>query len=160
MHLPGRCAPDNQCHIPFPDLTQTTRCHQVVRPQRPGDEARRHICLSQNASRIERNPFEARHTGSQHVGGSSPKLNPKECACLAGSCRLGAKLTRQTLGSHSATLPIQRNAVEAKRTGIQDGGGTGHKLNSQKCVYFAVRCLLDTYRGEVYPSYSLIEQGC
>ena len=54
---------------------------------------------------------------------------------------------------------IQRNVVEVEGTGSQDGGGTGHKLNSQKCVYFAVRCLLDTYRGEVYPSYTLIEQG-
>ena len=54
---------------------------------------------------------------------------------------------------------IQRNAVEAKRTCSQNGGGTGHKLNSQTCVCFAGRCLLDTYRGEVYPSYTLIEQG-
>ena len=45
-------------------------------------------------------------------------------------------------------------------TSMQSGsGGTGHKLNSQKCVRFAGRCLLDTYRGEVYPSYTLIEQG-
>ena len=65
----------------------------------------RHICLSKLASRIERNHLEAKHTGGQHVEVSSPKLNPKECACLGGSCPLGAKLTRQTLGSHSATLP-------------------------------------------------------
>ena len=64
-----------------------------------------------------------------------------------------------TCFSRPLLFGIQRNAVEAKRTGSQDGGGTGHKLNSQKCVYFAVRCLLDTYRGEVYPSYTLIEQG-
>ena len=34
MHLPGRCAPDNQRHGQSPDPAQTTRCHQVVRPQR------------------------------------------------------------------------------------------------------------------------------
>ena len=54
---------------------------------------------------------------------------------------------------------IQRNAVEVERTGSQEGGGTDQKLNSQKCVCFEGRCLLDTYRGEVYPSYTLIEQG-
>ena len=54
---------------------------------------------------------------------------------------------------------IQRNAVKVDRTGSQDGGGTGHKLNSQKCVCFAGRCLLDTYRDEVYRSYTLIEHG-
>ena len=54
---------------------------------------------------------------------------------------------------------IQRNAVEAEHTGSQDGGGTGHKLNLQKCVCFAGRCLLDTYRDEVYRSYTLIEHG-
>ena len=85
--------------------------------------------LAKLVSHIKQNPLEVKRTGGQHVGGTSHKLNPKECACLAGSCRLGAKLTRQTLGSHSATLPIQRNAVEAERT--------GHKLNSQKCVCFA-----------------------
>ena len=54
---------------------------------------------------------------------------------------------------------IQRNAVEAEHTGSQDGGGTGHKLNLQKCVCFAGRCLLGTYSGELEPSYTLIEQG-
>ena len=34
VHLPGRCAPDNQHHGPSPDPTQTIRCHQVVRPKR------------------------------------------------------------------------------------------------------------------------------
>ena len=34
MHLPGRCAPDNQRHGQSPDPAQTIRCHQVVRPQR------------------------------------------------------------------------------------------------------------------------------
>ena len=34
VHLPGRCAPDNQRHGPFPDHAQTTCCHQVVGPQR------------------------------------------------------------------------------------------------------------------------------
>ena len=29
------------------------------------------------------------------MGGTSHKLKPKECACLAGSCPLGTKLTRQ-----------------------------------------------------------------
>ena len=64
----------------------------------------RNMYFSKLASRIKRNHLEAKHTGGQHVGGSSPKINPKESACLGGSCPLGAKLTRQTLGSHSATL--------------------------------------------------------
>ena len=34
VHISGRCAPDNQRHGPFPDPTQTTRCHQAVGPQR------------------------------------------------------------------------------------------------------------------------------
>ena len=34
VHLPGRCAPDNQRHGPSPDPAQNTRCHQVVGPQR------------------------------------------------------------------------------------------------------------------------------
>ena len=65
----------------------------------------RNIYFSKLASHIKRNHLEAKRTGGQHVGGSSPKINPKECACLGGSCPLGAKLTRQTVGSDSATLP-------------------------------------------------------
>ena len=54
---------------------------------------------------------------------------------------------------------MQQNAVEEERTRSQDGGGTGHKPNSPKFVCFAGRRLLATYRGEVYPSYTLMEQG-
>ena len=55
---------------------------------------------------------------------------------------------------------IERNAVEAIRTGRQIVGGTGHKLNSEKRVCFAGRCLLATFLWEKEPSYTLIEQGC
>lgn len=75
-----------------------------------------------------------------------------------GSCRLGAKLPRQTLGSRSATLPHTTKCC-GSGTYSQDGGGTGHKLNSQECVCFAGRSLLDSYRGEVNPNYTLMEQG-
>ena len=61
--------------------------------------------LAKLVSRIEQNPLEVKRTGGQHVGGTSHKLNPKECACLAGRCPLGAKLTRQTLGFHSPIVP-------------------------------------------------------
>ena len=103
--------------------------------------------LAKLVSRIEQNPLEAKRKGGQHVGGSSPKLNPKVCACLAGSCPLGAKLTRQTLGSHSATLSHTTKCCGSGTHRQSDGGGTGHKLNSQKCVCFAGQYLLDTYRG-------------
>ena len=70
------------------------------------------------------------------------------------------KLTMQTLGYHSATVLLEWNAVEAIRTCRQIVGGTGHKLNSQKRVCFAGRCLLATLLRELEPSYTLIEQGC
>ena len=34
VHLPGRCAPENQRQGPSRDPAQTTQCHQVVRLQR------------------------------------------------------------------------------------------------------------------------------
>ena len=52
-------------------------------------------------------------------------------------------------------LPLSRiegNPMEAKHTGSQDGGGTGHELNSQKCVCFAGRCLLDMIDGSWNPA--------
>ena len=69
--------------------------------------------LAKLASRIERNPLEVKRTGSQHVAGTSHKLNSKESACLAGRCPLGAKLTRLSLGSHSATLPHTTKCCES-----------------------------------------------
>ena len=117
------------------------------------------MALAKRESRFERNPLEVKHTGGQQERGSSHKLKPMACACFAGRCPLGVKLTRQTLGFTGLLSRIQRNSVEEECTGSQDGGGTGHKLNSPKCVCFAGRCLLNTYRGEVYPSYTLIEQG-
>ena len=47
----------------------------------------RNIYFSKLSSRIKRNHLEAKHTGGQHVGGSSPKINPKECACLEAAVR-------------------------------------------------------------------------
>ena len=63
------------------------------------------MVLAKRESRFERNPLEVKHTGRQHVGGTSHKLNPKERACLDGSCLLRTKLTRETRGFHSATVP-------------------------------------------------------
>ena len=77
----------------------------------------------------------------------------KKRACLGGSRPLGAKLTRQSLGSLSAaSVPQRRKAVEAKRTGSQDGVGAGRKFNSQKCVCFAGGCLLGMTDGSWNPA--------
>ena len=70
-----------------------------------------------------------------------------------------SEIDKQTLGSHFATGPHTTKCCGSRPTGSQDGRGKGHELNSQKCVCFAGRCLLDTYSGELEPSYTRIEQG-
>ena len=108
------CQLTSQEEVPQRDsFQQGTRvwklvCSSLLREELLGsrwDGAKSHVPLTKLASRIERNPLEAKHTGGQRGGGTNHKLNPKERACLGGSRLLGAKLTRQTLGSHFATVP-------------------------------------------------------
>ena len=62
-------------------------------------------------------------------------------------------LTLPTLPSRSEPRPFRSEGY------LQAGcGGTGHKLNSQKCVCMGGRCLLPTRTCELEPSYHLIEE--
>ena len=59
------------------------------------------------------------------------------------------------------TLPSNSEPRPFRSEGYQQAGwgGTGHKLNSQKCVCMGGRCLLPTLTWELEPSYTLIEEG-
>ena len=58
-------------------------------------------------------------------------------------------------------LPSNSEPRPFRSEGYQQAGcgGTGHKLNSQKCVCMGGRCLLPTRTWELEPSYTVIEEG-
>ena len=58
------------------------------------------------------------------------------------------------------TLPSNSEPRPFRSQGYQQAGcgGTGHKLNSQKCVCMGGRCLLPTRTCEWEPSYTLMKK--
>ena len=60
------------------------------------------------------------------------------------------------------TLPSNSEPRPFRIDGYQQAGcgGTGHQLNSQKCVCMGGRCLLPILTWELEPSYTPIEEGC
>ena len=60
------------------------------------------------------------------------------------------------------TLPSNSEPRPFRSEGYQQAGcgGTGHQLNSQKCVCMGGRCLLRILTWELEPSYTPIEEGC
>ena len=65
------------------------------------------------------------------------------------------QLPLPTLPSNSEPRPFR-----SERNQQAGWGGTGLKLNSQKCVCRGDRCLLPTLTWELEPSYTPIEEGC
>ena len=59
------------------------------------------------------------------------------------------------------TLPSSSEPRPFRSEGYQQAGcgGTGHKLNSQNCVFMGSRSPLPTRTCELEPSYTLIEEG-
>ena len=67
-------------------------------------------------------------------------------------CARRFQLPLPTLPSSSEPRPFRSEVYQ------QAGcAGTGHKLNSQKCVFMGGRCLLPTRVSELEPSYTRIE---
>ena len=69
-------------------------------------------------------------------------------------CAWRLQLPLLTLPSLSSPMPFRIEGYLQARC-----GGTGHKLNSQKCVCMGGRCLLPTGTWELEPSYTVIEEG-
>ena len=65
------------------------------------------------------------------------------------------QLPLPTLASSSEPRPFGSQAFSNQQAGC---GGTGHKLNSQKCVCMGGRCLLPTRTCEWEPSYTLMKK--
>ena len=57
-------------------------------------------------------------------------------------------------------LPSNSEPRPFRSQGYQQAGcgGTGHKLNSQKCVCMGGRCLLPARTWDLEPSYTLVEE--
>ena len=66
------------------------------------------------------------------------------------------QLPLPALPSKSEPRHFRSQAFSNQQVGC---GGTGHKLNSQKCVCMGGRCLLPARTWDLEPSYTLVEES-